>query len=219
MAAASVVNVVMGLTLIRVGQRTRSIALEADGRHLLTDVYTSIGVIIGLVLVRLTGWYWMDGLAACIVGANILLTGFQLIRQSYQGLMDRADPDVLNRITAVIAAHRRPAWIDIHKLRAWRAGARIHIDLHLILPRQMSLADAHTQADDLEKILLAEVTGATSVLVHMDPCDDNFCPICGKKECQHRQHAFTQQKHWSAEELTASGALDRKPSKASPKLL
>jgi cation diffusion facilitator family transporter len=215
MAAASLVNVVMGLTLIRIGQRTRSIALEADGRHLLTDVYTSIGVIIGLVLVRLTGWYWMDGLAACIVGVNILFTGFRLIRQSYQGLMDRADPDILNRIAAVIAAHRRPAWIDIHKLRAWRAGARIHIDLHLILPRQMSLADAHTEADDLEKILLAEVTGASSVLVHMDPCDDNFCPICGKKKCRHRQQDFTRQTHWSAEELTASGALDRGGSKTS----
>lgn len=216
MVAASVVNVVMGLILIRVGHRTRSIALEADGRHLLTDVYTSIGVIIGLVLVRLTGWYWMDGLAACIVGGNILFTGFRLIRQSYQGLMDRADPDVLEQITAVLAAQRRSVWIDIHKLRAWRAGARIHIDLHLILPRQMSLADAHTEADDLEKILLAEVPGASSVLVHMDPCDDNFCPICGKKECRHRQHDFTRHKHWSAEELTASGALDRGRSKTSP---
>ena len=216
LVAASVVNVVMGLILIRVGHRTRSIALEADGRHLLTDVYTSIGVIIGLVLVRLTGWYWMDGLAACFVGGNILFTGFRLIRQSYQGLMDRADPDVLEQITTVIAAHRRSVWIDIHKLRAWRAGARIHIDLHLILPRRMSLADAHAQADDLEKIILAEVAGAASVLVHMDPCEELYCPICGEKACQHRQHTFTRQKHWSTEELTSSGTLDQKRFKSSP---
>jgi cation diffusion facilitator family transporter len=215
MAATSVVNVVLGIVLVRVGRRTRSIALEADGRHVLTDVYTSVGVIMGLVLVRITGWYWMDGLAACIVGVNILVTGARLIRQSYQGLMDAADPAVLDSIAAVIEARRRPVWIDIHKLRAWRAGARIHIDLHLILPRQMSLADAHAEADDLENAILAEVAGAASVLVHMDPCEGNHCPICGQTECRHRAQAFRAEAPWRTERLTATGAArreDRKPS-------
>jgi cation diffusion facilitator family transporter len=209
MAGASVANVILGAVLIRVGRRTRSIALEADGRHVLTDVYTSIGVIIGLVLVRVTGWYWMDGLAACIVGVNILFTGARLIRQSYQGLMDAADPAVLDRIAAVIADHRRPGWIDIHKLRAWSAGSRIHIDLHLILPRHMSLADAHTEADDLERIILEEVAGAASVLVHMDPCDGDYCPICGAKDCDHREHRFAREKQWPTEALTSPGVLSR----------
>ncbi len=209
MAGASGVNVILGLVLIRVGQRTRSITLEADGRHVLTDVYTSIGVIVGLVLVRLTGWYWMDGLAACIVGVNILVTGFRLISKSYQGLMDRADPDVLDRIAAVIAAHRRPAWIDIHKLRAWSAGSRIHVDLHLILPRRMFLADAHKEADDLEQAILQEVEGAASVLVHMDPCDGDYCPLCGKKDCQHREQNFSDEQPWRVERLTSAGAIKR----------
>ncbi len=205
LAGASGVNVILGWVLIRVGRRTRSITLEADGRHVLTDVYTSVGVIAGLVLVRITGWYWMDGLAACIVGINILITGSRLIRQSYHGLMDAADPAVLDRIAEVIAAHRRPGWIDIHKLRAWRAGSRIHVDLHLILPRRMSLADAHEEADALEQIILREVAGAASVLVHMDPCDGDYCPICGQHECRHREHAFTQANRWGTAELTAPG--------------
>ncbi len=216
MVGASGVNVVLGLALIRVGRRTRSIALEADGRHVLTDVYTSVGVIVGLVLVRLTGWYWMDGLAACVVGVNILVTGFRLIRKAYQGLMDQADPDVLDRITAVVAAHRRPVWIDIHKLRAWRAGSRIHIDLHLILPRQMSLVDAHAEADDLEKAILREVEGAVSVLVHMDPCDGDHCPICGQEDCRHRAQGFSGELPWRTERLTATGALTRGGNKPSP---
>ncbi len=211
LAGASGVNVVLGLALIRVGQRTRSITLEADGRHVLTDVYTSIGVIAGLVLVRLTGWYWMDGLTACIVGVNILVTGFRLIRKSYQGLMDRADPDVLDRITAVIAAHRREVWIDIHKLRAWSAGSRIHVDLHLILPRKMTLADAHAEADDLENAILQEVEGAASVLVHMDPCNGSYCPICGKKDCDHREQPFTAARPWRVERLTAPGTMQDAP--------
>jgi cation diffusion facilitator family transporter len=205
MAGASGVNVILGLVLIRVGQRTRSIALEADGRHVLTDVYTSIGVIVGLLLVRVTGWYWMDGLAACIVGVNILITGSRLIRQSYHGLMDAADPAVLDRIAEVIAAHRRDAWIDIHKLRAWRAGSRIHVDLHLILPRRMSLADAHEEADALEKILLGGVAGAASVLVHMDPCDGDYCPLCGQRGCRHREHEFVRENQWRTSELTGQG--------------
>ncbi len=216
MAGASGVNIILGLTLIRVGKRTRSIALEADGRHVLTDVYTSLGVIIGLALVKLTGWWWMDGLAACVVGLNILLTGFRLLRQSYQGLMDRSDPKVLDQIAAVIAAKRRPVWLDIHKLRAWHAGSRIHVDLHLILPRQMSLAAAHAEADDLENAILREVEGTDSVLVHMDPCQAHHCPICGQEACTHRERRFAGEPSWPTERLTGSGAIDADPPRRMP---
>jgi divalent metal cation (Fe/Co/Zn/Cd) transporter len=157
----------------------------------------------------------MDGLAACIVGVNILVTGSRLIRQSYQGLMDAADPAVLDAIAAVVEAHRRPVWIDIHKLRAWSAGSRIHVDLHLILPRGMSLAEAHAEADALEQAILAEVAGTASVLVHMDPCEEYHCPICGQTECRHRAQAFRAEASWRTDRLTATGAArreERKPS-------
>ncbi|MGD9330205.1 MAG: cation diffusion facilitator family transporter [Desulfobacterales bacterium] len=207
MVAASVVNLILGLGLVRIGRKTRSITLEADGRHVLTDVYTSAGVVVGLVLVRLTDWYWVDGLVACLVGSHILFTGSRLIWTSYQGLMDAADPGVLNQISEVIQAHRRPVWIDIHKLRAWNAGARIHVDLHLILPREMKLEDAHREADDLEAAILAEVPGAESVLVHMDPCGKGNCPVCGQKDCEHREQSFQQTSQWSTMTMTA-GVLD-----------
>lgn len=202
--AASGVNLVLGIGLVRVGRKTRSITLEADGRHILTDVYTSAGVLVGLVLVRLTDWYWMDGLVACLVGIHILFAGARLIRESFQGLMDAADPEVLNQITAVILAHRKPTWIDVHRLRARRAGARIHVSLHLILPRGMMLADAHKEADCLEQAILAEVPGAESVLVHMDPCQKENCPICGLAECQHRAQPFRQTSQWSTSTMTAT---------------
>ncbi len=204
MVAASGVNLLLGIGLVRVGRLTRSITLEADGRHVLTDVYTSVGVVAGLALVRLTDWYWMDGLVACLVGFHILFTGARLIRESYQGLMDAADPEVLQQITEVIIAHRRPTWIDIHKLRAWNAGAKIHVDLHLILPREMTLEDAHQEADDLEQAILEEVPGAESVLVHMDPCQKDNCPICGHKDCQHRDRPFWRPAQWSLTNMTAT---------------
>lgn len=203
LVGASGVNLLLGLGLMRVGRRTRSITLEADGRHVLTDVYTSAGVVAGLVLVRLTEWYWVDGLVACLLGVHILFVGARLMRASYKGLMDAADPEVLRQITAVILAHRKPGWIDIHKLRAWNAGPRIHVDLHLILPRDMRLVDAHREADALEQVILEEVPGADSVLVHLDPCQKENCPICGRSRCDHRESLFRRTASWSTTTLTA----------------
>jgi cation diffusion facilitator family transporter len=206
LVAASGVNFLLGLGLMRVGRRTRSITLEADGRHVLTDVYTSAGVVGGLILVRWTDWYWMDGLVACLVGFHILFVGARLMRTSYKGLMDAADPEVLKQITAVILAHRQPSWIDIHKLRAWNAGPRIHVDLHLILPRDMKLVEAHREADALEQAILDEVPGADSVLVHLDPCQQEHCPICGRSRCSHREGLFRQTSSWTTRTLTTTNA-------------
>lgn len=204
MVIASAVNGLLGMGLVRVGRRTRSITLVADGRHVLTDVYTSAGVVAGLMLVRWTDWYWMDGLIACLVGVHILFAGAQLMRSSFKGLMDAADPEVLGQITDVILAHRKPSWIDIHKLRAWNAGPRIHVDLHLILPRDIPLEEAHQEADALEQAILDHVTGAESVLVHMDPCRKENCPICGKESCHHRDQPFCEFFRWDTTTLTAT---------------
>ena len=204
MVAASVVNLLLGLGLVRVGRQTRSITLEADGRHVLTDVYTSVGVVVGLVLVRFTDWFWLDGLAACLMGVHILFVGVRLMKSSFKGLMDAADPEVLNQIADVILSQRRPTWIDIHKLRAWNAGSRIHVDLHLILPREMPLEEAHQEADDLERAILAQVPGAESVLVHMDPCEKDHCPICGRSDCNHRERPFRRASTWSTTTMTAT---------------
>jgi cation diffusion facilitator family transporter len=165
----------LGITLLRLGKKTDSLVLEADGQHILTDVYTSGGVLLGLFLAHLSGWLWLDGTIACLVGLNILRTGLQLVRRSFAGLMDTRDPELLQQVVALINRHRRPAWIDIHKLRAWRSGSLVHIDLHLILPGDSRLDDAHTEANRLEQVLINGFGGNASVLVHMDPCIDAEC--------------------------------------------
>jgi cation diffusion facilitator family transporter len=158
------------------------------------------------MLVRWTEWYWLDGLVACLVGLHILFAGAQLMRSSFKGLMDAADPEVLRQITEVILAYRKPSWIDIHKLRAWNAGPRVHVDLHLILPRDMPLEDAHQEADALEQAILDQVPGAESVLVHMDPCQKENCPICGQEACRHRDQPFRQLGTWDTTTLTAASS-------------
>jgi len=171
----AVANLLLGLVLLKLGKKTESLVLEADGQHILTDVYTSGGVLLGLFLAHLSGWYWLDGTIACLVGINILRTGLQLVRRSFAGLMDAMDPDLLQRVVDVINKSRRPNWIDIHRLRVWRSGRQVHIDLHRILPGDLPLDDAHTEAGHLENALYAGFEGNASVLVHMDPCIDAEC--------------------------------------------
>lgn len=199
------VNLALAIALIRVGRRTSSLALIADGRHILTDVYTTGGVLVGLLLVRLTGWFWVDGAFACLVGVNILWSGGKLVRKSFRGLMDAAEPELLEEISTVLSDHRKDTWIDIHQLRAWRSGRAIHIDFHLILPRDLTLEEAHHEAKELEAVIVEHFKGAASPLIHMDPCTDNECPICRARLCSLRAKEQSEESNWDADTMTLNG--------------
>ena len=196
LSIATAVNLLLGIWLLRIGRRTDSITLVADGKHILTDVYTSGGVLIGLVLVQTTGLLWLDGTVACLVGLNILVTGIQLVRHSFAGLMDASDPLLLEKITDTLERHRRPEWIDIHQLRAWRAGVFVHIDLHLVLPKDLSMDQGHAEAKAVELLLSDQFNGNASILVHMDPCDENQCPLCRQNICRWRSRPLVSRTPW-----------------------
>jgi cation diffusion facilitator family transporter len=176
--ATSMVNLLLGLFLIRTGRRTASLALVADGKHILTDVITSAGVVVGLLLVYLTGWLRLDGLIACLVGIHILFVGGGLLRDAFQGLMDRSDPQVLDEIVALLNKHRQPRWLDIHRLRAFRSGTRVNVDFHLVLPHDLSLSTAHTEVKALERLIEAHFDQEAHVLIHLDPCQPGECNGC-----------------------------------------
>src|SRR5262249_30980377 len=145
-SGAALINLGVGLLLLREGRRHRSIVLEADGKHLLTDVWTSVGVLVGLGLVLATGAVWLDPVLALLVAANILWTGFGLVRRSFHGLMDRALPDAeLARIREVIASHLATG-MTFHALRTRQAGSRRFADFHLLVPGVMSVGSAHELA-------------------------------------------------------------------------
>ena len=186
MLGTSAVNLAMGIFLIRTGRRTRSVPLEADGKHLLTDVYTSAGVVVGLVLVRLTGWNGWDPIAACAVAANILFTGWHLVKTSFGRLMDEADPELLAKIVDILNRHRSPDWIDIHHLRTRHYGDKVHVDFHLVVPRSFSLLEAHTQAKKIENLILDSLPQVAEVIVHVDPCEDPLCRVCRQYKCEDR---------------------------------
>ena len=207
---AGLVNLLLGIGLVRVGKRTHSLALIADGKHVLTDVYTSAGVLVGLFLVRQTGWYWLDGAIACLVGLNILVTGAKLVRQSFAALMHASDPDLLKEISTLLAEHRKDVWIDIHQLRAWRSGSFVYIDFHLVLPRDYSLEEAHSEVKELEKVIADHFGGAASLLIHTDPCIDPDCPVCRRHLCGLRQKEYGGEVSWKWQTLIRQeGARER----------
>ena len=205
LVGAAAVNLVLGVGLVQVGRRTNSLTLIADGKHVLTDVYTSVGVVAGLLLVHWTGWLWVDGAIACLVGIHILSAGLQLVRQSFSALMDASDPTLLDEISALLERHRESVWIDIHQLRAWRSGNFVHIDLHLVLPRDFFLDDAHAQAKNVEQLLIDHFEGNAGVLVHMDPCESPECSVCRQYRCDQRtRKPEADAIVWDRKRLTAS---------------
>ena len=209
LAAASTINLILGIGLIRTGRRFDSLTLVADGKHVLTDVYTSAGVILGLFLVKWSGWLWMDGAIACLVGGNILITGMRLVSQSFSGLMDASDPELLDTISDLLEKHRKPYWIDVHQLRAWRSGNFVHIDLHLVLPRQFPFERAHREAKMLEKLLVDYFEGNAGVLVHMDPCKEPDCEICRQYGCELRSSDSEVDRAWDRHTLTTDKSKPR----------
>lgn len=167
---AGVINAVWSFVLIRTGRMRRALALVADGKHLLTDVITSAGVLAGVTLAWLTGWTILDPLLAALVGINVLWSGWTLVRQSVGGLMDEAvPPETLDRIRGVISRSARGA-IEAHDLRTRQAGRVTFIDFHLVVPGAMPVAEAHAICDEIEKALRAEVIEAT-ITIHVEPED------------------------------------------------
>ena len=137
--AAGLVNLVLGWFLIRTGRRHESLTLVADGQHVLSDFYTSVGIVVGLLLVRATGIAWLDPLVAAIVALNLMWTGVRLVRQAAGGLLDEEDTVLLNRLLEVLRGHIGQGVIRVHHLRAIRAGRFNHVDAHLVVPEFWSL--------------------------------------------------------------------------------
>jgi cation diffusion facilitator family transporter len=167
-AVAAVANGAWGAVLLREGRRRRSPALHADGIHLFTDVATSAGVILGLVLSLATGWLILDPVLAALVALNILWSGWKLIRLSIGGLMDEAvAPETLDRIRTIISENATGA-IEAHDVRTRNAGRMTFIEFHLVVPGTMPVSQSHDICDRIERALRAEVSDAL-ISIHVEP--------------------------------------------------
>ena len=173
--AATVVNGVVGLLLIRQGRQHRSMALVADGKHLMTDVYTSIGVIVGVALVWLTGWLPLDSLVAIAVGINILWTGYFLVRGAGRGLLDHALPaEDTERVLAVLRTfvdRYPPGELEFHGLQTRESGRDRFVSMHVLVPGEWTVTRAHDLVEEVEQAVRQALPHA-QVHTHLEPCED-----------------------------------------------
>jgi len=168
---ASLINLVVARVLLKVGREHRSITLEADAHHLMTDVWTSAGVIAGVALVWLSGWLWLDPVIALLVALNIVWTGLQLMRRSAAGLMDVSlPPEQLTAIERVLVAYRAQG-IDFHALRTRESGSRAFVTLHVLVPGAWTVQQGHDCAERIEQDIRDAVPQA-HVLTHLEPLED-----------------------------------------------
>lgn len=198
---ASVINLALGWFLINRGKATDSITLIADGKHVLTDSYTSFGVVVGLGLVELTGFELLDSIVAIIVAANILQSGYKLIRVSIGGLMDESDAETLTRIRDAVNKYRSPEWIDLHHLRVIRSGRMHHVDFHLTIPFYWNVERAHGFEKEITIMISESLGGGSQVLIHLDPCKSTFCKMCRVDPCPERKAPHNLSLDWTINKM------------------
>jgi len=209
-SGAGVVNLLLGGLLVRIGRQTGSIAVEADGHHLLSDSVTTAGVLVGLAIVRITGWIWVDPLIGVLVALNLLRVGVRLMSRAVATLMDQADPAVLDAIAGALSVIRRPELIEVHNLRSWRTGRVHHVDFHLTLPRFWDLEQAHRVEHDVTASVGAVLDADADVIIHLDPCVSDCCAYCDYDPCPVRVDAWAQRLEWNGERLAQPAAYQRR---------
>ena len=169
---ASLVNLVVGQILIKNGKEKRSVVLEADGRHLMTDVWTSVGVIAGIIIVKFTGWLIIDPIIAIIVAINIIFTGYKLISRSASGLMDATIPaEDMEKVTNYLDSLKSDQ-IEYHSLLTRAAGQRKFITLHILVPGIWTVKQGHDYADEVEETIVNMFDQPVTVITHIEPVDD-----------------------------------------------
>jgi cation diffusion facilitator family transporter len=171
--AAGCVNALLGFYLVRVGTRHRSIILEANGKHVLSDSWTSFGVAGALVLVNWTGWSFFDPAVAMLVAITILWSGGRLVWRSVAGLMDYSDPKLGRQLSRVLNQLCKEFGVEYHNLRFRSAGRRLFVELHLLFPQEVSLGEAHRRATDIEQRLAAASPVPAEITTHLEALEDH----------------------------------------------
>ncbi len=188
--AAGVGNALLGMYLVRTGRSHDSLTLVADGKHVLSDWWTSAGIVVGLLIVRVTGLAWLDPLVACLVALQLFWTGFRLVREAAGGLLDEEDPELLRRLVAELGPRIGQGVIHLHYLRARRAGRYHHVDAHLVVPEFWPVERAHAVSDELAASVIRALGVEGELVFHTDPCRRAYCGACDVAECPVRVEPF-----------------------------
>jgi len=207
-ASGAVGNLVLGVYLLRVGRRKNSETLMASGKHVLSDVWSTVGVFVGLVLVRLTGWAPFDGIAALLISFQLAYAGFKIVRGSLGALIDEASLQTLKDLAYAFEQNRHPGVIDLHLVKVIRSGNFHHIDGHLVVPEFWQIKDTHELLHNFENKVVKTYPFDGEINFHLDPCDRAYCSQCDLPECPVRQREFKKRRVFTAASLQQKAQKD-----------
>jgi len=197
------INYIVGFISLRNGKKNNSLALIASGKHLQSDAYSTLGLVVGLAIIYFTGKVWLDSAVAILFAFIIIYTGYKILRSSIAGIMDEADSDLLKKLISLLNSNRRENWVDLHNLRVIKYGGQLHVDCHLTIPWYLNISEAHQEIDSLTSLVKKELGDSVEFFVHTDPCLDFSCSICTKADCSVRKHPFTKRVDWTLENTLA----------------
>ncbi|MEG1562959.1 MAG: cation diffusion facilitator family transporter [Bacteroides sp.] len=189
-AVAGAMNYVMGWYSIRIGKRHNSIALVAGGKHLQSDTYSTIGLVIGLLVLYYTKIAWIDSALALVFGSIIVITGIGILRKTIENLLDKADDELLHDMVQTMEEHRQKDWIDVHNTKIIKYGSYLYIDCDLTLPWYYNIVESHKACSDLRTTLITRFSERIQVSIHSDPCNKLHCEHCQMETCTSRESAF-----------------------------
>ncbi|MCE2936905.1 MAG: cation diffusion facilitator family transporter [Cyclobacteriaceae bacterium] len=198
----ALLNFIMGSVCVRAGRKSNSLALVASGKHLVSDTWSTVGIIAGLVLIALTGIQWIDSIVAIVFGVIIFVTGYKILRSSLAGIMDESDRELLAKMVSRLNQHREENWIDLHNTRIIKFGSVLHLDAHLTVPWYLNVHEAHNEIDRLAGRVREEFGETLELYVHSDGCLDFSCKICSKPGCPARQSPFEKRIEWTVQNIS-----------------
>src|SRR5690606_23164735 len=176
-AFTAVINYVLGFYAIKKGKKNNSLALIASGKHLQTDTYSTIGIIIGLIILYFTKIACIDSVTALIFAGFIIYTGYKILRESISGIMDETDELLLKEVVGFLNEERRPNWIDLHNLRIIKYGSTLHFDCHMTVPWYFNIEEGHKEVEALEATVINHFGDRIELFVHLDACKEYSCKI------------------------------------------
>lgn len=200
-AAAGALNYLVGWYSIRVGKKHNSIALISGGKHLQSDTYSSIGLVIGLIILYYTKLAWLDSAIALIFGTIIIVTGYKILKETISNLMDEADFKIISEIGEELEKNRSDDWIDIHNLKLVKYGNSYHITCDLVLPWYINIAQSHAEGEKIKKIMTDKFSDDIVFSVHTDECFHSFCKHCKKTDCHDRKEEFSSLIIWNTDNI------------------
>jgi len=200
-------NGVVGLGLLITGKKYRSQILTADGVHLLTDLVSTVVLALGLALVIVTGWQWLDPVLAIGVAFFLFKTGYDLIRQSSNALLDAENPALIQRIVDHLNQTDRGDVITVHELRAQEFGRAQHVDIHVVVPEFLTVKQAHAATDAFVLSLKGLLGSESQIHTHVDPCEREYCDECPASECAIRRSPFIARKPLSFDAAVKPGEI------------